>query len=373
MSALAPPPEMLGSLIETTVDGVMAIDRAGALAVFNSACERMFGYDRAEVLGRNVSLLMTDEHARAHDGYISHHLETGEKRIIGIGRRVEGRRKDGSAFPLDLAVGRFEHAGAPMFVGVVRDLTLQVKDEQRMVELQSQLHHMGRVGAVAEMGAALAHELNQPLTAISLFLASAERTFEANPVKTMELFQRARAEALRAGNIVRRIRQMVEQSDFEPQYFDLSEEIAGAVELCRIADGGREADIRIEPKTPVEAFGDPTQVRQVLFNLIKNGIDASSGPDRQSVVRVTVRTEGALDIVVEDNGPGVSAEVAPRLFSPFATSKSGGLGIGLSICRNIAELHRGSLDLIDASPHDDPLGGAVFRLRLPKDEEGSVS
>lgn len=364
---------MLGSLIETTVDGVMAIDERGALSVFNSACERMFGYDRTEVIGRNVSLLMTDRDAGAHDGYIRRHLETGEARIIGVGRRVEGRRKDGSAFPLDLSVGRFEHAGAPMFVGVLRDLTEQVKDEKRIAELQSQLHHMGRVGAVAEMGAALAHELNQPLTAISLFLASAERTFETNAEKTLKLFERARAEALRAGDIVRRIRQMVEQSDYEPRPFDLAAEIAGAVELCRIADGGRDADIRIDDDRPGEAFGDPTQIRQVLFNLIKNGVDAASGADEQAIVRVTVLAAETLDIFVEDNGPGVSADIAPRLFSPFATTKSGGLGIGLSICRNIAELHRGSLDLLDASPHESPLGGAVFRLRLPIDEEGSVA
>ncbi|MEO1310218.1 MAG: PAS domain S-box protein [Pseudomonadota bacterium] len=363
---------MLGSLIETTVDGVMAIDSAGTLFVFNPACERIFGRDKADVIGRNVSLLMTHEHAARHDGYIDHHLTTGEKRIIGVGRRVEGRRKDGSSVPLDLSVGRFEHEGAPMFVGIVRDLTAVVEDERQISSLQSQLHHMGRVGAVAEMGSALAHELNQPLTAIALYLATADRALNTDGEKARALFQRARDEALKAGDIVRRIRQMVEQGEYDPHTFGLSAAIEAAAALCRIAEGGRDADIRIEHQAPDDAYGDATQVQQVLFNLIKNGVDAAA-PLRRPVVRISTNVTDALEIHVEDNGPGVSTEIAGRLFSAFATTKEKGLGIGLSICRNIAELHRGSLELLDRSPHPTPLGGAVFRLRLPTAELGDVS
>jgi two-component system sensor kinase FixL len=356
----------LQALVRTAVDGIMCIDRRGHVSLYNPACERIFGWAPEEVLGRNVSMLMPKRYAERHDGFIHNYLTTGTARIIGIGREVEGLRKDGTEFPMDLSVGEFEDRGEPLFVGIVRDLTERVAAERRLRELQAQLTHMGRVGAVAEMGSALAHELNQPLTAISLFLAAAERSLESDPEKARNLFVRAQDEAQRAGNIVRRIRQMVERGDEERRTVDISDIVAGAVELCSVVDAGGRAMIDMSGVEPdLTAFGDPTQIRQVMVNLIKNAIDATAGQEERHIrVSATADESGHVVIEVEDNGPGIDPAVRPELFSPFVSSKPDGLGIGLSICRTIAESHGGNLDLADAAA-EGHLAGARFRLRLP--------
>lgn len=356
----------LEALIHTAVDGILCIDRAGHVSLYNPACERIFGWTAAEVLGRNVSMLMPSRYAERHDGFITNYLTTGTPRIIGIGREVEGLRKDGSEFPMDLSVGEFETGGESCFVGIVRDLSQRVAAERRLRDLQAQLTHMGRVGAVAEMGSALAHELNQPLTAISLFLTASERSLEADPAKARALFARAQDEALRAGEIVRRIRQMVEPGDEERREARLSDIVVDAAELCSVVDDGGRARIDLSGvDETLEVFADPTQIRQVLVNLVKNAIDATSEQDVRLIrVRVSAGDDGMAVIEVEDNGPGIADDLAPNLFSPFVTSKKDGLGIGLSICRTIAESHGGSLELVEPARRDR-LSGACFRLNLP--------
>lgn len=356
----------LKALVRTAVDGIMCIDRRGHVNLYNPACERIFGWTPDEVMGRNVTMLMPKRYAERHDGFIENYLNTGNARIIGIGREVEGLRKDGTEFPMDLSVGEFEDDGEPLFVGIVRDLTERVAAERRLRDLQGQLTHMGRVGAVAEMGSALAHELNQPLTAISLFLAASDRSLESDPEKARTLFARAQDEAQRAGDIVRRIRQMVERGDEERRVVDVSDIIAGAAELCSVVDAGGRAMIDTSGVAPeLTVFADPTQIRQVMVNLIKNAIDATAGQEDRRI-RVTASAEPSdyVAIDVEDSGPGVDPTVRPELFSPFVSSKPDGLGIGLSICRTIAESHGGNLDLVD-EPGEDGLSGARFRLRLP--------
>ena len=343
----------LEALIHTAVDGILCIDRAGHVSLYNPACERIFGWTADEVLGRNVSMLMPPRYAERHDGFITNYLTTGTPRIIGIGREVEGLRKDGSEFPMDLSVGEFETGGESCFVGIVRDLSQRVAAERRLRDLQAQLTHMGRVGAVAEMGSALAHELNQPLTAISLFLTASERSLEADPAKARELFARAQDEALRAGEIVRR----------EVRLADI---VVDAAELCSVVDDGGRARVDLSGvDETLEVFADPTQIRQVLVNLVKNAIDATSEQDARIIrVRVSAGDDGMAAIEVEDNGPGIAHDLVPNLFSPFVTSKKDGLGIGLSICRTIAESHGGSLELVDPARRDR-LPGACFRLNLP--------
>jgi two-component system sensor kinase FixL len=356
----------LEALIHTAVDGILCIDRTGRVSLYNPACERIFGWTPDEVLGRNVSMLMPERYARQHDGFIGNYIDTGRPRIIGIGREVEGLRKDGSEFPMDLSVGEFESDGEHLFVGIVRDLTERVAAERRLRDLQAQLTHMGRVGAVAEMGSALAHELNQPLTAISLFLAASERAMDADPDKARSLFARAQDEAMRAGEIVRRIRQMVEPGDDERSRVRLAEIVVDAAELCSVADthGRAKVDLSGVDET-LEVYADPTQIRQVLVNLVKNAIDATAEQENAQVrVRVQPAGDALVSVEVDDNGPGVPADLQPNLFSPFVTSKADGLGIGLSICRTIAESHGGSLDLVDPPP-SGALPGACFRLKLP--------
>ncbi|MEO1656667.1 MAG: PAS domain S-box protein [Pseudomonadota bacterium] len=357
----------LKALINTAVDGILSITSDGRVRLYNKASERIFGHKEADVLGQKIEMLMPPVYADRHQGFLDNYLSTGAAQVIGVGRQVEGLRRDGSVFPMHLSVGEFSEDGERFFVGIVRDLSAEVAARERSQMLQEQLEMISRYSAVNEMGAALAHELNQPLTAIELFLVAADRQLETNPAAARDIFQRVRDEAGRAGNIVRRIREMVERTDGERLNFELSSVIESAADLCRLVDR-KGTSIKLGEIIDSDVFGDPTQIRMILVNLIKNALDATDGlDDRQVLIRSSVDDCVRIDVI--DNGPGVSPEFAEALFEPFLTTKENGLGIGLSICRTIAEGHGGKLTYRDADPDTDKLDGALFTLELPRLKE----
>ncbi|MEL6322682.1 MAG: PAS domain S-box protein [Pseudomonadota bacterium] len=365
--------EQLDALVKTAVDGIVSVNADGVIRLVNPAMSQMFGYTPEELLGQNIRILMPDRHGDYHDGYMHRYMETGEARIIGKGRDLEGRRKDGAEFPVHLSIGEFHVQDRRYFVGILRDLTDEVAERARLRTMEDQLALLGRRSAVAEMGASLAHELNQPLTAIDLFLTAAKRAFEHDPHKALSLFDDARDEVQRAGEIVRRIRKMVEQSDQEKTLFALKPVLEDAVKLCQLTDRQNAARIEVAGADNVIVHGDEIQIRQILVNLIKNALEAT---ERQNdrLVDIHVAKRGFIDIEVADNGPGVDPSIAPALFEPFHSTKPKGLGIGLSICRSIAENHGGELvhvaDRSSASAAK-ALNGACFRLRLPDAPGGS--
>lgn len=359
--------EQLRALIDTAVDGILSISADGRVQLYNDASEKIFGYPAEEVLGQDVAMLMPAHHAHSHGQYLDNYLKTGDAKIIGVGRQTQGLKKDGTVFPIHLSVGEFRDGGERFFVGIIRDLSDEMAERERTRTLQEQLELIGRHSAVSEMGAALAHELNQPLTAIDLFLVAAERKLADQPEEARQIFARVREEADRAGNIVRRIRQMVERSDGEHAAFDLGPVIESAVELCRTVDQ-RPGVITYEPGEPIEVFGDATQIRMIVVNLIKNALDAV-GSSADGRVLVRARGGDEAQIAVMDNGPGVAPDFADQLFQPFASTKAKGLGIGLSICRTIAEGHGGRLSYRQPGECPESIGGACFVLELPRHEE----
>lgn len=362
---------LLRAIIETAPDALITIDEHGLIQIVNPAAERLFLYPAEELLGRNVSVLMPAPHRERHDGYIARYLRTGEKRIIGIGRTVVGLRKDGSTFPMELAVGEARLGEHRLFTGFVRDLTERQEAERRLHELQAELLQVSRLSIMGEMASGLAHELNQPLTAIMNYVQACRRLLErdddASPERVRELMDKAVSQASRGGQIINRLRRFMAAGETERAREDVNRvvEEASALALVGARDKAIAVQARLAPGLP-DVLIDKVQIHQVIINLIRNAIDALAKADgERTIVLQTRRADpGEVEVTVADTGPGLAPEVKSRLFQPFVTTKPEGMGIGLSICRTIVDGHGGR---IWASDHQG--GGAAFHFTLPVAED----
>ncbi|WP_307437361.1 sensor protein FixL [Labrys monachus] len=363
--------EHFRSILDTIPDAMVVIDEAGIIQFFSRAAERLFGATESEAIGRNVSMLMPEPDRSRHDNYLSRYRSTGDRHIIGIGRVVTGKRKDGSTFPMHLSVGEMRSGGQRYFTGFVRDLTEQHQTQARLLELQAELVHISRLSAMGEMASALAHELNQPLAAISNYMKGSRRLLAAsrdpNAEKIESALDRAAEQAIRAGQIIRRLRSFVSRSEAERHVESLSKlvEEAGSLGLVGAREQGVALRFELDPACDL-VFADRVQVQQVLINLYRNAIEAMQSADRRELVVASSRTqEGLVRISVADTGHGFTEEVRSSLFQPFFTTKKTGMGVGLSISRTIIEAHGGQM-----WAEANELGGATFRFTLPPASAG---
>lgn len=346
------------ALIATSVDGIMVIDERGTVLVYSDACARLFGYDASEVLGKNVRMLMPEPYRGEHDGYLSRY-RAGEKHIIGIGRDVTGRRKDGGTFPMYLSVGEGALDGKRIFVGIVHDISREKERDRRIQELQDGLLHATRLTAMGQLSSAIAHELNQPLGAVMAYMGAMQRLLDT-PSPPLDAVKDAAAHAARdadrAGQIIRRLRAFVEKRETVRAPEAMAPLVAEAVAL---ASPGLKEIITDIPHDLPKLQLDRVQIQQVLVNLLRNAAEASAGAEPK--ITVTARHEGGgVHLSVRDHGPGIAPDIAARLFEPFVTSKMDGMGMGLNICRTIVEAHGGHI-----RAENPPEGGAVFHIRLP--------
>ena len=355
----------LKSILDTVPDAMIVIDEQGIMHSFSSAAERQFGYSAAEVLGKNVKMLMPSPYRENHDGYIERYLRTGERRIIGIGRVVVGERKDGSTFPMELAVGEMKSGNQRFFTGFVRDLTERQKTETRMQELQSEIVHISRLTAMGEMASALAHELNQPLSAIANYLKGGRRMLESGPNEHVDIVReamdKAAEQALRAGQIIRRLRDFVARGESERRVESLSKMIEEASALALVGAGEHSIRVRFELNPQVDlVLADKVQIQQVLLNLMRNAVEElANSPHRELTVSTLQVDDDLTEVAVADTGPGIAEEIASQLFQPFVTTKRHGMGVGLSISRTIIDAHGGRLWV-----EPTPGGGATFKFTL---------
>jgi two-component system sensor kinase FixL len=359
------------SILDTVPDAMVVIDESGVIQSFSAAAERLFGWTSTEAIGRNVSELMPEPYRSAHDGYLERYLRTGERRIIGIGRVVVGERKDGSTFPMELSVGEMQGSEHRYFTGFVRDLTERESTERRLQDLQSELVHVSRLTAMGEMASALAHELNQPLSAIANYMKGAERYLASDRPdrdKLQHALSSANAQALRAGEIIRRLRDFVAKGEADRGIEKLGVLIEEAGALAMI--GAKERSVRLKfnvDRRLKYVLADKVQIQQVLLNLMRNAVDAMEGCAKRDLTVSALPVEGDMvEVRVADTGPGIAPEIADRLFQPFMSTKAQGMGVGLSISRTIIEAHGGRIWV-----EPNPGGGCVFHftLRSVREEE----
>jgi two-component system sensor kinase FixL len=356
----------LRSILETAPDAIIVIDERGIMESYSPAAERLFGYTAEEALGRNVSMLMPSPYRERHDSYLDHYLRTGERRIIGIGRVVVGRRKDGSTFPMELAVGEAHVNERRVFTGFIRDLTERQLTESRLQELQAELLHVSRLSDVGQMASALAHELNQPLAAIVNYVQATRRMLEASAAppapRILDTMDKAVAQAARAGDIIQHLRSFIRKGETERSTEDLSKMVEEATALGLV--GAKEGGIKVQIDLSADSlpvFIDKVQIQQVVFNLIRNSVEALPESDVRELTVTTRRADCGMALAaVADSGPGLAPAVAEQLFQPFVTTKEKGMGLGLSICRSIIEAHGGRLW---ATPN--PERGVTFQFSIP--------
>ncbi|NKF23488.1 PAS domain-containing sensor histidine kinase [Solimonas marina] len=482
----------LRALLEAAVDAIVLIDADGRIAAFSRSAEALFGYRAAQVLGENVSMLMPEPYRGEHDHYIGNYKDTGRRRIIGIGREVVARRRDGSTFPIDLSVGEYADGEVRGFVGILRDISERKRQEaqlQRSAEelrrifefaptamtttdlsggivrvnrefadllgrevqgllnvglaellhpadrvaaievlqalardggerrlelrylrgdgsemtalhysaavtdaegrpqmiitelvdrsamleitreadqLRERLMHASRLGQLGEMVSGIAHEVNQPLTAIANYASACRRLLQSGAAKAEDLIgplDKIATQAERAGQVIRGLRTLARRQESQRRELavnDLVREVLPLVEFDARQSGVRLRTLFAEGLPTVRADG--VQIQQVLLNLIRNAVEAVAGSEHGDVVDVVTSLVDPtrVEIHVADRGPGIPAEAAARLFEPFYTTKPHGMGLGLSICESIASAHGGEL-----SYYRNEYGGATFALRLP--------
>ena len=490
--AAVPSGDRLSALLDAAVDAMVLIDSAGQVTRFNRAAEKVFGYYAVEVVGRNVSMLMAEPYRAEHDQYMHRYLHTHRPRIIGIGREVTARRKDGTNFPIDLSVGEFRDEVEHGFVGILRDISSRKRseaelrrssEELRLIfdhtptaititdvhghivnanraceallgcgrealvgrrhtdlvieedrdalradfirareggeslsrevryhgrdgevmnalvhaglareeggapllmiveivdrralyaatreaeELRARLAHVNRLGTLGEMVSGIAHEVNQPLTAIANYASAVRRLLlngQAEPKELATILEKISHQAERAGQVIRGLRSMTRKQDAERTRLDCNALILEVTRLVEfeLRDSGVRLQLELAPRLP-PVLGDGVQIQQVVLNLIRNAIEAMGAKARGEAVTVAsvAPSEAVVEIRVTDHGPGLAPEVEDRLFEPFFTTKAQGMGLGLSICKSIVAAHGGELSYRRAER-----GGAEFLIRLP--------
>jgi two-component system sensor kinase FixL len=359
--------EAIDALMDAAVDAIIIIGENGLIQRFNRAAETMFGYLESEVRGQNVSMLMPEPHKSSHDGFLRRYDRTGEANVIGKGREDTAQRKSGETFPIQLSVGEIHQPGRRGFVGIVRDISEMKLAREQVRHLEEQLLHADRLVILGELTAGIAHEINQPLTAIAAYADAGstliDRMEEAPAADMHSICERIGGQARRAAEVVQRLRGLVRGGSLAKGRHDLNEIIRNILLLFEFEVNKTKTELLFFPLESLQSlYVDEIQIQQILVNLVKNSLDAIAETGQgDGRIEIHVQTEGAeVRVSVTDNGPGVPVKYQGRLFDSFFTTKPKGVGLGLSICKNIAAAHGGSLR------YEQPeQGGSRFTLTLP--------
>jgi two-component system sensor kinase FixL len=365
----------LHALLDAAVDAIVVIDDRGTITTFNKAAERMFGYVATDVVGRDVSILMGEPDRTQHAAHLARYKATGEAHIIGVGREVQGRRANGEMFPVALSVGEAADADGRRFVGILRDLSTQRAADQRTRALEVRLAHVDRFNLMGEMAAGIAHEINQPLSAIATYAQAGKRIMDheqPNTATLREICTKIDAQAQRAGQVIENLRKFIRKQEISTRSLDVNRVVRDVLNLIEADAHAEGIPVHVETTEGLPTVrADAVQLQQVLLNLTRNAVDAMRGglgKERGILIATEHGERGGVRITVTDHGHGVSRELGENIFHPFVTTKREGLGVGLAISRTIVQSFDGSLTYTA-----NPVGGTVFSIELPAEQESAVS
>ncbi len=351
-------------VIDAALDAVITADRACRVIGWNAAAERIFGHRRDAIMGRPIGETIVPPHFRdRHEAGLARYHRTGCPHVLGQRLEMEAMRADGSIFPCELSIHEVKAAGKVFFTAWLRDLTPMVQTQAELERQRERLHQSEKMSALGSLLAGVAHELNNPLAVVVAQTTMLENTAQDPAVR--ERAARIHAAAARCGRIVKTFLAMVRRQAPIRAAVEVNKALHGALELAAygLRSAGIVLDLRLDPALPV-IEADPDQLGQVAVNLIVNAQAALADRAEPRVLRIEswAEPDGGIGFAVEDNGPGVPAELREKIFEPYVTTKplGAGTGIGLAVCRNIAAAHGGTVGLEPGA-----LGGARFVVRLP--------
>jgi PAS domain S-box-containing protein len=358
----------LNAIFNASIEGIITIDTSGAILSTNTAVATIFGYSEEELIGCSFNKLMSPSQSKKQGGDLKKYLQAKIPGVIGLVREIEGMRKDGCVVPLDISLVEFSIDGANYFTGIVRDVSLRKQQEQLERERLDELAHVTRLCLMGEMGSGIAHEVNQPLTAIANYTQACLRFIGVeNPDLDQlgEILFKIHQQALKAGQIIHRMKDFVSARKIYRSDTDINALVEDAASLC--ASDFKQNNIRLKldlAKNLPDVTIDNVQIEQVMINLIRNSVDVLKKPSQKTLRQLSIQTQlnsnSDIEIRVKDNGSGIDEAQQQKILTPFYTTKADGMGMGLSISRSIIEAHAGVLRF-----NSKPQKGTTFYFTLP--------
>ena len=356
---------LLAAILNTAVDAIVTIDERGVVLHVNRAFQKLFGFTPQEAIGKNISMIMPEADRAAHDGYLSQYKETGKAAIIGVGRQVFGKRKNGSLFPLDLAVSEVRIGDRKLFAGIMRDMTERQQTEADLRLAHQRLIQNERLAAIGQMVTGLAHESRNALQRSRACLDMLELDLESAPVQ-QDLVRRSKTAMVELQTLYEEVRSYAAPIQLERSRQSIQrlcdETWGNLVDLWR----SMRVELVLRGAPCPEVLCDRQQIGQVIRNIFENALSVAPSNSQITVDCRTLQCEKGprVQVRISDQGPGLNQEQRSRIFEPFYTTKTKGTGLGMAICQRIVEAHRGRIYVEESTGHNNTVG-AVIVLELP--------
>jgi two-component system sensor kinase FixL len=362
------------AVVNSAVEAVITIDDQGSIESFNQTAQTMFDYSLDAVRGMQCRMLVSANYYREFDLLFK---TCHENTNVRSAREFNGHKNNGLVFPVNISISAINSDDKTKYVILIRDLTNQRQAEKEVREQRAVLAHVDRLNTLGEMAAGIAHEINQPLTAISMYAKSGLRFLENDPLKTDRLqdaLEKLSIQAHRAGAVIERMQSLTKPGERQHESTNYRSLILEVHSLAEVEAQIRNIIIvlRIAGDLP-EVICDPIQIQQVILNLLRNGMESMSSiannsrsdSNNNKIILKSEIVDNRIRVSIVDSGLGISKQLAKNLYTPFISTKQSGMGLGLSISRSILSAHGSGLKFVN-----NKTGGATFSFSLPIDKKG---